>query len=96
MGVCIILNICILYQSINICLHWRTYVCIILNICICIISVSFEAKKKFSLRFASKRNNLIEANRKRQELHLYLELVSVDGACGSTLLAYAAYAVANC
>jgi hypothetical protein len=25
-----------------------------------------------------------------------LELVSVDGACGSTLLAYAAHAVANC
>ena len=25
-----------------------------------------------------------------------MELVSVDGTCGSTLLAYAAYAVANC
>jgi hypothetical protein len=25
-----------------------------------------------------------------------LELVSVDGACGSTLLAYAAHTVANC
>ena len=35
-------------------LAYLQYVCIILNICIC-ISVSFEAKKKFILRFASKR-----------------------------------------
>ncbi len=70
-------------------------VCIILNICIC-ISVSFETKKSFSFVSLRSEKNLIKANRKRQELHLYLELVSVDGACGSTLLTYAAYAVANC
>jgi hypothetical protein len=36
------------------------------------------------------------SNENPKHEQLYLELVSVDGACGSTLLAYAAYAVANC
>ncbi len=39
---------------------------------------------------------VLSLEKDRNNINLYLELVSVDGACGSTLLAYAAYAVANC
>ncbi len=77
MCVCIILNICILYQPINIpILAYGS------NLLAYMAHAVAKPCKKFFHRL--------------KKTFTYLELVSVDGACGSTLLAYAAYAVANC